>query len=214
MLAFALAAALPPAATAQPGSLRAEFWIDAGGLPKDGAPPTIEGSLALLGEEATYVLSGCLYGFSFEWTPSDLARGIAESFTMRPLATIGQGDPLLAPEPARRSGDLVSRYVSYAPDEAQRSTMDSFLRAPWRSSSGMGAGTYLQGLAGRIAAYEDAGKEAVRGLLRSYEPNKPRRVRGRLAFEGVPTIGVMQGKYLVQGRFRVAVDEVLGYGLY
>ncbi len=70
------------------------------------------------------------------------------------------------------------------------------------------------GLAGRRAAYEDGLRAALRSLLQGLEPNKPRLVRGRVAFDRPPSMSIQGGFYTAQLRARAMVIEVLPYKVY
>ncbi len=216
------AAFLGSAAQAQSGLmqsrelLRAEFWTDLGGIPASGDPYPLPLDLAArrLVDEAAWVYSGTVYGFSFDWTPSDKARAIEESFSLVARGSIERGDPRFVPEAARSEAGRLYSYVSYSPDAAQRSMLSAYSRSPWRSSQGIGHGEYFKGYAGRRAAYEDSARQAIRELLRGLEPNKPRRVKGCIVFSGTPRIGLVEGVYAVQARFRIEVTEVLDYEVF
>jgi len=39
-------------------------------------------------EEAAYIFSGMIYGFSFDWTPSDNARAVDEKFSFEALGVL------------------------------------------------------------------------------------------------------------------------------
>lgn len=213
-LALPLLAEEPPLATR--GVLRAEFWSDLNGVPQGGDPWSLPLPVAAerLADEAAYVFAGQVWGFDFEWTPSDKARSIKESFVMKPSGSIPHADPRLVPGDSRVVGQTLRAYVSYSPSATELSMMDAYGRAPWKSAQGTGYGDWLKGLGGRKEAYEDAARDAIRNLLRGLEPNKPRRVRGRAAFDGTPRIAVVDGAYRVQARFRIDVTDVLAYGVY
>lgn len=218
-LLVAATLALPVAAQASsppPGSLRAEFWTDLDGVPQSGDPWPLPLTVAAgrLAEEAAWVFAGQVWGFEFEWTPLDRTRHIEEAFGMKPSGSIPKGDPRLAPEDSHVDGRRLVAYVSYNPTASESGLLASYGRSPWKSAQGTGYGDYLLGYRGRRMAYEDAARAAIRELLRSLEPNKPRRVRGRIVFASTPRIAVADGVYRVEARFRIELTEVEEYGLY
>ena len=220
LVAAALAAPAAPAAAQASfppaGALRAEFWTDLDGVPQSGDPWPLPLAVAAsrLAEEAAWVFAGQVWGFEFEWTPLDRTRHIEESFSMKPSGSIPKGDPRLAPEDSRVEGQRLLAYVSYDPTSSEAGLIASYARSPWKSAQGTGMGDYLRGYQGRRLAYEDAARAAIRDLLRGLEPNKPRRVKGRIVFASTPRIAVADGTYKVEARFRIEVTEVLEYGLY
>jgi hypothetical protein len=209
-LALAGLAGAAPAAAQEDRLLRAEFWTDLNGIPASGDPwplplPVAAGRLV---DEAAFVFSGQLWGFDFDWTPSDKARNVAEYFAIVPAGGIPHGDPRLLPEDTRVEGQSLLAYVSYRPTATEAGLLASYALSPWKSAQGQGSGSYLKGYAGRREAYGEAARAALRDLLRGLEPNKPRRVKGVIVFSGTPRIAVVDGDYRVYARFRIKVTEV------
>ena len=64
--------------------------IDAGEYP---IPPAVAERKVL--EEARVLLSGMVYGWSFDYTPANHARAVSESFSLTPVAQIPWGSPRL-----------------------------------------------------------------------------------------------------------------------
>jgi hypothetical protein len=216
VLASALGRA--PAASAQvPGAtLRAEFWADREPVSNAGDPWPITPEIARqrILDEAAWVYSGVVYGFDYEYTPYDKARGLEERFSLEALGSIRPEALTLKPGAKARSDYDIRVYVEFVPDEGQASLMESYRRDPWKGSQGIGKADILRGIAGRDEAYRDALRAAVRAYLQGLEPNKPREARGQVAFERIPTLNVSGGYYVVQARVRVASREVLPYLMY
>jgi hypothetical protein len=206
----------PPCLQAQDlPPLRAEFWMELVQPPGSEVRESGEDAAArLLLDEAAWVFSGMVDGFSFEWTPSDLARAVSERFVLLPAGRVERGDPRLRPGAARREGEHILAWVEFAPDATDRAALSAYRTEPWKPAQGRGGAALELGFAGRRSAYEDATREALRSLLRSLEPNKPRLVRGRAAFQAAPAIARVAGRYLVSVRLRVEVTEVQGYGVF
>lgn len=209
-----LVAALPRILMAQEGPpLRAEFWMDLFPVPQAGEPEPLPGDLVArrLVEEAAWIFSGMVEGFSFEWTPSDIARAVAERFVLSPFGAIPFGDPRLRPGPSRRESGRLLAWIEFAPDAADRAALAAHGADPWKPAQGRGGAGLERGYPGRRAAYEDAVREAIRGLLRSLEPNKPKIVRGRAVFQAAPLLAIVEGRYQASVRMRIEVTEILEY---
>jgi hypothetical protein len=216
VLAFSLGGA-PDAGAQVPGQvLRAEFWADREPVPSadDPWPVTPEIARRRILDEAAWVYSGVVYGFDYEYTPYDKARGLEERFTLAALGSISPEALVLKPGAKALSDYDIRVYVEYGPDEGQAAQMESYRRDPWKGSQGIGKADVLQGIAGRDEAYRDALRAAVRAFLQGLEPNKPRQAKGRVVFERIPSLKVSGGYYVVQARVRVMVEEVLPYRLY
>jgi hypothetical protein len=218
-LVLALGASVMPA-FAEEGEagrrLRSEFWIDLKPVAAVGdiwpLPP--EKAERLMLEEAAWVFSGMIWGFEFSYTPLDQVRALSERFELRSLGSIAVGDSRLDSGDMRVAKDEVRSWIEYRPDPVTLAGMARHDIEPWRGTQGLGKADLVLGLAGRRAAYEDATREALRALLRSLEPNKPRLVKGRVVFERVPSITIAHGAYMVQARLRVEVVEILSYNVY
>jgi hypothetical protein len=215
-LGLCLALAALPAPAQEGDRFRAEFWSSLEGIPQTGEPWPLPLAVAAerLASEAAWVFAGEIWGFAFDWTPSDKARGLADSFRLEALGSIPKGDPRLHADPARVADGRLLAYVSWRPNETELGLVAASGRSPWQSVQGGGKGLYQRGEDGRREAFEEAAKAALRELLRGLEPNKPRRVRGRMVFASPPRIGLVDGAWLVQARYRVEVQEVQAYGVY
>jgi hypothetical protein len=217
-LAAALALCAWPAAAE--GSvrelLRAEFWADVEPVAGVGDewPVTPETARKRILDEAAWVFGGMIWGFEYRYTPYDKARGIAERFEIESLGGLKPELLSLAPGARRKTADEHRAFVEYRPDEALCALMSSYARAPWTGCQGIGRADMILGVKGRRAAYEDALREALRSYLRSVEPNKPRLVRGRVAFERPPDMAILNGCYTAQLRARAMVLETVPYKLY
>jgi hypothetical protein len=213
-----LALALAPACAQSAGKtlLRAEFWADLKPVAGVGDewPVSEETARKRMLEEAAWVYSGMIWGFDFEYTPSDKTRAVAERFVLKPLGAIAPEALAFAPGAQRRYDDETRSFVEYLPDAASLELMSDYGHDPWKGAQGVGKADLQLGIKGRRAAYEDALRLAVRGYLQSIEANKPRLVRGRVAFERPPTLALVDGFYTSQARARVMVLEILRYKLY
>jgi hypothetical protein len=217
LVAFALAAGQPRAG-AQEGAalLRAEFWSDLRPVAGVGDewPVSAETARSRMLEEAAWVYGGVVWGFSFEYTPSDKARAIAERFSLESLGAPPPGALAFAPGARKGERDESRSIIEYRPPAALSDQMASYAVGPWKSAQGVGKADMILGVKGRRAAYEDALRAALRSCLQGLEPNKPRLVRGRLVFERPPSLALIDGSYTSQARVRVMVVESLPYKVY
>jgi hypothetical protein len=209
-----------PAALAQSddgaGRFRAQFWAEVEPVSDVGEPwpvPPEERERRLL-EEAAWIYSGMIWGFEFSYTPYDKVRGIAERFELKSLGSLKADDPHLELGRTRTEALMTRAFVTYRPTADEEQRVSTYAEDPWQSSQGIGRADYLLGWKAHRAAYEDGLREAVRSLLRLIEPNKPRRVRGRVVFERAPALSIAGGVYTSQVRARIEVSQILRYEVY
>ncbi|MGO8694428.1 MAG: hypothetical protein ACLQMF_12245 [Rectinemataceae bacterium] len=220
-LAFALALGIGGAAAQAQGDdgavrFRSEFWAEIEPVSDLGDPwpvPPEERSRRIM-DEAAWIYSGMIWGFEFSYTPYDKVRRIEERFDLKSLGSIRSDDPRLSLGPSRVEGGSTRAFVTYHPLPDEEARVVSYADEPWRGTQGIGRADYLLGWKAHRAAYEDGLREAVRSLLQLIEPNKPRRVLGRVVFERVPALGLAGGFYTSQVRARVEVSRILRYEVY
>ncbi len=211
---LALIFGLSASAQISGGVIRGEFWADLEPVSKVGdlwpVPP--EEALRRIRSEAAWAVSGLVYGFEFEYSPFDSARAIEERFELRSLGSI---DPdALSLTGGTRSYYELRSYVEYRPNDEEAKLLGTYLRDPWKASQGIGRADILGGVEARSKSYHEALREAVRAHLRGMTPNKPREVKGRVAFERIPNLSLIDGYYVVQARVRVMTLEILPYAAY
>jgi hypothetical protein len=196
--------------------LRAEFWADLAPVSGVGDEWPVSDATARsrMLEEAAWVYSGLIWGFDFEYTPYDKARGLAERFVLSPLGSLKPDSLSFAPGARKAASGELRSFVEYRPPTALAEFMQSYMQDPWKGAQGIGKADMNLGIKGRMAAYEDALRLAVRAYLQGLEPNKPRLVRGRVAFERAPTMAILGGFYTCQARARVMVGEILRNKVY
>lgn len=161
--------------------------------------------------EAQYTISGMLYGWSFRYVPAARARGVTQEFELEPRAYIRWGDPALTVRDIATDENIVYGLVDYtlSPDDRAR-------RESWRSivtvrSSGIGEAALLDGTAGKLAAIEEAIRDAIDRHLREVVPNRPREVRGEVVLGEPPRIRPVAGRYEARVTVLVRIEAVRPY---
>jgi hypothetical protein len=190
-----------------------EFWCELEPMFRDDEeyPLPEEEAVKRVLEEARYVISAMLYGFRFVYTPYDAKRQIDEFFTLDAVATIPWGDPSLIINSSRVENKKLLVNIRYRVNEYQEPWLRSWESVALATSSGMGAKPMYVGYGQRLAAIEDALREAVRAYLRGIVYNKPREVRGTLVLKKKPVIRIESGNYLVSVQIALQLDEIVPY---
>jgi hypothetical protein len=216
IFAVAFPAPIMAATPTPPPPLRALFWTDLDGIQQTGEEYPLsdaEASRRVL-EEAAWVFSGMIDGFDFEWAPANTGRKVEERFSLVPIGTVAKGDPRLVPGEARRDSSRLSAWIDFRPDEADLRALETIRGAAWKSAQGRGAVDVLRGWPGRREAYVQAVKAGLEAWARAVEPNRPRLLRGRVAFSAVPSLVIVDGAYTVQARIRLEPLELLRWAIW
>jgi hypothetical protein len=191
--------------------LRFEFVMDmeVSPWPEDRPPDLIADTEARLAAEAAWVFAAMVWGFEFEYTPSDRARGVAERFVLGAAGSVAPGDPRLKLGESRSEGMALRAYADYLPDEAAALAMRQY--DSWVRSQGSGRAAPLGAEGARLKAAEDAIRDAIRSAARDVSANKPRLVSGRVVLERPPSIVPATGGYSATVAIRVEITDVLPY---
>ncbi len=173
--------------------------------------------------EASWVFSGMIWGFTFEYTPSDKARNIAEFFELAPRGSIKGGTGRLKVLETSIENNALLVNLLYYPGVNEASEYIAWKQATYKVCQGQGSGPAFPPLLSieakdqaeaRIAAMTSAAKEALRSYLRGIVYNKPRIIRGTCAFLIQPSVIVASGQYLATVRLAASVTEIVSYGAY
>ncbi len=169
-------------------------------------------SLEMLLEDARWIFSGMIYGFSFTWTPRSLARGIEEELTITPLGLIPKGDPRMKVLASVEENGFLFIQLEYQPDAAQQARLKGWSGEAYPAASGSAAAALIQE-APRRRALEAAVREAIHLWLREREYNKPREVSGRVAFTHFPETGLDAGHVKASVRLRMILNPLRHYSV-
>ena len=216
LLLPALALAVAAAAQSSGGVLRAEFWTDRDLPPRAGEVYPLPDSVAAARvlDEAAWVFAGMIEGFSFDWIPENKGRQVKESFVLTPATSIAPGDPRLVPGPAAKTSTRLGAWIDFRLDATDRLSLNSTLSPDWKSAQGRGAASRSLGPEGRRQAYVAAAKAALESWERSAEPQRPDEIKGRLVFESVPIVGVVENAWVVSLRVRLQVLDTRRWFLF
>ena len=189
-----------------------EFWCRLDPVLQDaGIPLTYDEAASYILEEARYVFSGMIYGYSFLYTPRDNTRKIDELFQITPIAEIPWGDPGLKISQGRTEGEKFFAFIRYYLNQYQESRRTRWLSNTIPSAGARGTGDIFSGRGEKITAIEDAIREAIRSRLRMSVLNKPREISGEVLLLEAPYIIIDSGKYVATVRIKLKVNEVIPY---
>ena len=199
-----------------------EFWFFAEGDPlfnvmekdKTEQEEAVNKKIKDLLDEAVFVYSGMIYGFSFTYTPSDLKRGVKEEFTIVPAATIPFGDPALSVKSTRKEKAKTFVKIEYRCEDRHKCWLDLWSSSAFPLVGGSGTSFANTGAASRIEAMEQAVKESVREYMRGRIHNKPKSITGNFVFKEAPVIMFAAGLYTASVKIKLDIMNVENYNLF
>ena len=177
-------------------------------------PIPVEKAEVKLLEEGRLLVSGMVYGWSFAYTPGDAARRVEESFVLTPLAEVPWGSARLEVRETEIVEEKLYARISYALSEEEASR-----RSAWESntaalSTGRGRASVMKGPQAKMAAIQDAIKDAIRLSLHIRYANKPREITGEVVLWDDPRTIVRSGAYTTVAKVKLIVREVLPYRIF
>ncbi len=221
-----LIAALQASAEA-PRVVRVPIWVfleaypatgfDGGGA--DSAPAGDERPARLppaedLRSVARFVLGGMVFGWRFEYVPSDRTRRVDEVFTLEPIAEIRDDDPRFSLSGVDPDYPRVSAWADFLMDDTTARRSLYWKSVQFRSADGRGYGALERDSAGIRDAYADAVRVAVRSYARKLEKNKPKEIRGEVLLRENPRLFTDEGRFVADITVLVNIQEIVPYALY
>lgn len=168
-----------------------------------------ENALDLLLEDARWAFSGMIYGYSVTWTPSSLGRSVDEELLIEPLALIPRGDPGMRTIAVVRENGFIYVQLEYTTDSTQERRQAGWSGQAFPAASG--SGMVPISLDSRRAAIEAAIRDTIRSWLRVREYNRPREIRGRVAFTEFPLTGLSGSLLRAVVTLRMDLEDVRSY---
>lgn len=166
---------------------------------------------------APFLVQGMLYGWDFDYTPYDRARGVQEywSFTSRYNPSDGTPDEnrLEYQSPIVEDGKILTWvYCARTPRQQLEFKRWSSIEQP--KVGGAGEASIEDGFEGIREACSAAAKQVVREYWRGRIKNKPKEVSGSILLIGEPRIYIRNGKYIADLDFLLETDNIVPYTYY
>lgn len=165
-------------------------------------------------EVTPFILSGMLYGWNFEYTPSDKARKVSEYFEFSEVHQFDhEVNRIDYHSPVVQDGKLLV-WAYCDRNRAQKLSYERWTSIVHPHVQGTGTGSVEDGFEGIRAACSEAVKNAVREHWRIYEKNKPKEISGSVLLINNPRIYIKDGKYVVVLDFFMETDKITRYNYY
>ncbi len=158
-----------------------------------------------------FLLGGMVYGWEFDYTPSDKMRGVEEFFEFKEIRSFDGDVKSVKYEDPWFDESKVHCWVSFERSEAMIISYNQWSVIKNPRILGLGGGSVSKGFEGIQEAAENALKDAVRTYFRKILKNKPKRITGKVLVNKVPAILIKSGKYQIQLDFFLQMGEIVEY---
>lgn len=200
-------------------TLRIRLWAPLDENPASQISPETENafgtSFRSLKATAPYLLSGMIYGWKFEYTPSDKTRNVEEYFSFTPIAEIPEDDEKIIFTNPAFLDTRVYCWLEYLRTDEMMISRQRWDSIQFPRVSGTGESSYLDSV-DSIDGIKEAVKEAAKNAIRTYAQkqtkNKPKEVTGTILLKDIdPNIKIIKGKYTAHLDFFLYVDKIIQY---
>lgn len=143
------------------------------------------------------VVSGMIYGWSFQYTPSDIKREISEEFILEPIAVITKGDPNMSFRDNWVKDYIMYQNIVYRLADFQKKYIKSWSTALIPGSYGEGESS-IHGIKGKSISLSEAIKDSIKREFQSRGKGKPRNIIGQIILKENPRLFINSGFYHTQ----------------
>jgi len=165
-------------------------------------------------ELAPFILEGMIYGWEFDYTPSDKMRGVSEFFERKSIKVLGSdAKKINYKKPIIDDGKLCV-WIEFTRSEEMSSYLTYWSSLRHDKMRGRGTAPLEKGFVGIQEACDLALKNAVREYFRTQTKNKPKQITGKVLLRNLPRISAVSGKYIVDLDFFVEKDRMILYRQY
>lgn len=194
--------------------IRFHLWASTESFPGIEAVPDNEIAFAVskIKEISPFLTSGMVYGWNFDYTPSDKARNVKEYFEFTPIQELTQNEinSIHYAKPWIEDSKL-NCWVEFIRSESQISYFKSWQLIQAVKINGKGRAKLSEGFEGIQKACGEAIKNAVRDYERKWIKNKPKEISGKVIMNQPPKIGIEAGHYVVTLDFFMESDRIIEY---
>lgn len=218
--AIALASVLPPPnAAAQELSfqrkIRLPLWAQLDAYPGLEKPDYDAGvfdyAIRQMKAITPFLLNGMVYGWEFDYTPSDKLRGVPEYFEAKEIRSFEAESKKIFYEQPWFDQSKVHCWANFERDEGMVQSWNQWADVKNPRIMGIGGGKVSKGFDGIQEAAQNALKDAVRNYYRKILKNKPKQITGRVLINKIPAILINSGEYQLQLDFFLETGIIKEY---
>lgn len=194
--------------------IRAPVWIYIEPVPGHAASDEDKPEYRDIDELARWITAGMIYGWKYEYSPSDRRRNVQEYFTLTPQGSIPEDDPSYSLTDLSIEYPRVSAWAQYTPNDTVVRWKRFWSSVTIQSGKGRGTGERIDGAAGIKAAYTNALKQAVREYARTLEKNKPREIHGEILIRDNPRLYPDAGRFVAEVSVSLTIREIIPWSIF
>jgi len=160
-----------------------------------------------------FILEGSLYGWNFDYTPSDKTRDVLEYFELSSIQEVLISDPQIVYDSPLITdfGNNFSCWITYSFTKHQTELQQYRKSINFPKISGKGSAPIQDETEGIKKAFTNAAKNAIREYYRTVIKNKPKEITGTVYLIGEPRYYIDAGNYIADLDFYLEKDTILQY---
>ncbi len=158
-----------------------------------------------------FLLNGMVYGWEFDYTPSDRLRGVSEYFEVREIRSFDSESKKIHYEQPWFDQSKVHCWANFERDDAMVASWKQWADVRNPRILGIGGGRVSKGFEGIEEAAQNALKDAVRNYYRKILRNKPKQITGKVLINKIPAILIKSGEYQLQLDFFLETGIIKEY---
>ena len=195
--------------------IRLLLWADLDAYPglvkADASTGIFDHAIGRMKQITPFLMNGMVYGWEFDYTPSDKLRGVPEYFEMKEIRSFDQESKKIHYEKPWFDESKVHCWAVFERDQGMVQSYDQWADVRNPRILGIGGGKIAKGFEGIQEAAQNALKDAVRTYYRKLLRNKPKQITGRVLINKVPAILIKSGEYQMQLDFFLETGIIKEY---
>lgn len=161
-------------------------------------------------EDIIEVVSGMIYGWEFQYTPSDYKRKIEENFILNPVSQIKKGDMNMKFRDNWVKDYIMYQNLVYRLEDFQKKRIESWNSTIVPTSSGEGESSiYLEN--GKSISLKEAIKDSIKKEFQSRGKDKPKNIKGQILLRENPRVYINSGSFKTQVEVLIIYKEINVY---
>ena len=158
-------------------------------------------------QEIAFYTAGLIYGYSFNYQPSNPIDGREENFVLTPNGALKINDRGFEFRQYEVSQMSIRLQGTYRLQSDQKNFIHGYRGARLVSTSGVDNEAWSQDWSNRKVGFEAAIKNAILNYARTSMPSRPLELRGRLTLREAPKFSIKSGAWLVRVKINLLIDD-------